>query len=126
MEIEKKPRKVQGTKLMMPLVMFGAGMLVMAGWSLMFDIKVVPNKNFLAAIRQGKVTPTPTPGVSAGDLESVVVPESGYEVKLKWGDIGQKLIESGAIDMKKFGDNYKDGSFEDELKYLTESRDGGI
>lgn len=33
-----------------------------------------------------------------------VIPASGYRTKLSWGDIGKKLVETGAIDLRKYGE----------------------
>lgn len=68
----------------------------------------------------------PTPAPSAENLLPQVAPEQGYKVNIKWGDIGQKLVESGAIDIEKYNQNYSDSSYNDLLRYLTESKDDGI
>lgn len=42
-------------------------------------------------------------GAEAGtSLESAVIPAEGYVLPIVWGDLGKRLIESGAIDEVKF------------------------
>lgn len=113
-------------KIWVGLLVFGAGIVVAGVWNIIFDIKIQPSRRFLLATGQLVVTPTPQPALTAEGLAEIVIPQAGYEVKLKWGDVGKKLVAAGGIDMNKFSKNYQQGNFENELRYLTESKDGGI
>lgn len=101
------------------------GLLVVVGWGMMFEIKIAPRASFLRAFQKEKLEEEKVE-LTAEELAEVVIPTNGYEVKLKWGEVGKKLVTAGGIDMKKFGENYKDESFEDELRYLTENKDEGM
>lgn len=53
--------------------------------------------------------PTLTPVVihiSYDDLVAQVVPPGGQTIAVMWGDMGQKLVEAGAIDLDKFKQQY--------------------
>ncbi len=119
--IETKAKKRSGrSKALIGLFGLGAIILVVASWNVMFDVEVKPSRRFLQAAGIVKPTPTPEPAPTAESLAVAVVPDEGYEVKIKWGKTGKELVRSGAIDLKKFSENYEDASSEDELKYLTE------
>ena len=75
-----------------------------------------------------KVTPTKTPvqQIDLNRLQSEVFPQNGYVFKIKWGDLGKRMIADGVIDETKLtkvitGDKplpvqlkkYLDGSAED-------------
>ncbi len=56
-------------------------------------------------------------------------PPAGYETKTRYGDIGPRLIEIGAIDLKKFKEIYDQSGQplgEEELKILTQGSDEKI
>lgn len=108
------------------LFIAGSVLVVLAAWSFAFDVSVKPSARFQSIKNLLSPTPTPVPAPSAESLAKVVIPNSGYTVNIKWGDIGQKLVESGAIDLKKFQENYKDPQYAEMLKYLTEDQDKGI
>lgn len=65
-------------------------------------------------------------GVRYDQLVEQVAPISGMTIAVRWGDMGQKLIESGAIDLEKFQSRYNGLSEEqqaillgDELSDIT-------
>ncbi len=62
---------------------------------------------------------TTTTNLSA--LALAVLPEKGYATNVVWGDIGPKLIESGAIDLEKFKQiySYQGGLTQEQLEILT-------
>lgn len=68
----------------------------------------------------------PANKLTAQTLMQQVAPEKGYEVKINWGDIGKKLVASGAIDLDKYQKNYSDEQDEELLSYLTETKNKGI
>ena len=68
-------------------------------------------------------------GASAEDLalakkiNDEVVPEKGFTIKLKWGSLGKKVVEAGAIDLKKYDQYYKDEKSQGLIAaYLTEDQ----
>ena len=57
-----------------------------------------------------------------------VIPDDGYEINAKWGDIGPNLIKSGTIDLEKFKELYlQDGGLKsNELAILENTSDSNI
>jgi len=110
-------------------VIFVAGgslLLVLAAASFAFDLNIKPSPRFMAVKNALNPTPTPIPTPSAESLADLVIPTTGYTVDIKWGDIGKKLVESGAIDLTKFQENYAGAQYAEVMKYLTETQDKGI
>lgn len=59
-------------------------------------------------------------------LEKVVLPETGVVLPATWGDLGSKLVSTGAIDADKFKAIYNQrGAFGDEYKNLLLGQNGG-
>ncbi|MBI2334555.1 hypothetical protein HYU96_02025 [Candidatus Daviesbacteria bacterium] len=44
----------------------------------------------------------PDPAAKVTSIKLQVLPQTGYTTSLKWGDLGKKLVEAGAIDPEKF------------------------
>jgi len=65
-------------------------------------------------------------GITVESLAAKVIPEQGYDVKLDWNDVGQKLVESGAIDLQKYKENYKDPRYKELMTFITDNKKGGI
>ncbi|MBI2018436.1 hypothetical protein HYS96_01895 [Candidatus Daviesbacteria bacterium] len=62
---------------------------------------------------------TQTPQQLAQILKQEVVPQKGYVTSLKWKDLGKRLVETGAIDKKKYEEIFTqnvDGG--DHMKYM--------
>ncbi|HKZ34424.1 MAG TPA: hypothetical protein VJ179_00955 [Patescibacteria group bacterium] len=59
-------------------------------------------------------------------LSEQVTPKKGFSLNIDWSDIGVKLVQSGAIDMKKYTDRYKNPSERDLFSYLTEKSKKGL
>lgn len=60
-------------------------------------------------------------------LKQEVLPQNGYTTSLKWKDLGKQLVESGAIDKKKYEEIFtstSDGA--DHMKYLNEISEDNI
>ncbi|MDO8638225.1 MAG: hypothetical protein Q7R43_01525 [Candidatus Daviesbacteria bacterium] len=87
----------------------------------------VQNGNLNVALGQ-KATPTKTPTqqIDLKKLQAEVFPQNGYVFKIKWGDLGKRMVADGVIDETKLtqvitGDKplplelkkYLDGSAED-------------
>lgn len=55
-------------------------------------------------------------------LKSIVLPENGYTLPIKWNDLSKKMIEQGVIDSNKLSDIYKSRSgLSEELNKLLSS-----
>lgn len=53
-------------------------------------------------------------------LKQEVLPAKGYTTMVTWGDIGQKLVEVGAIDKEKYNELFaNDPNSKDSLKFLS-------
>ena len=116
-------------KFLSPTVILAAGgsvLLLFAVSSFAFDVDIKPSPKIQALKSILFPTPTPVPTPSVESLADAVIPASGYTVNIKWGDIGKKLVASGAIDLAKYKENYKDPQYQELLKYLTEDQDQGI
>src|SRR3989344_6552148 len=108
------------------LVAGGSLLLLLAVSSFAFDVNIKPSPKIQALKNILFPTPTPIPTPSVERLADAVIPASGYTVNIKWGDIGKKLVASGAIDLTKYKENYKDPQYQELLKYLTADQDQGI
>ncbi len=121
--------KTKLPKLPSPSVLLFGGasaLLVFSVANFALDIDVKPSARFQAIRSILNPTPTPIPTPSAEALAEKVLPSGGYTVNIKWGDIGKKLVASGAIDLAKFQENYKDPQYQEVMKYITETQDKGI
>ena len=57
--------------------------------------------------------------IQISELENNVLPSDGVVLPVTWGDLGKKLVDSGAIDADKFkAIYYQRGDFTDEYKNL--------
>ncbi len=72
----------------------------------------------------GETSPSPTAEEEklAGEAIKYAVPEEGYEVKIKWGETGKKIVAAGAIDLEKYKKNYPADQYAQELDYLTATK----
>lgn len=98
---------------------FGIFGLLVGVLSLSYALYVVNNVQVTLAARpvaapaQGEAAAVNVPGAPAYDeLLSQVAPAEGYTVPVVWGDMGQRLVEAGAIDLAAFEDLY--GGFSQE------------
>src|SRR3989344_1114304 len=107
-------------------IILGAVILILLVWSNLFELKINPNKRFLALVNKFKPTPSVKPSLAVDFLSNQVAPKKGYTIKLVWGDVGRKLVEAGGVDLEKYRQNYKDKIYQDLLTYLTEEKKGGI
>jgi hypothetical protein len=118
--------KVRSLSVAKKLMILAVGfILVEAG--LLFRVELKPSP--LAQRWLGKVISTQSKeGVPLGSnqvgfetLNAQVLPAQGYTVRVKWGDLGKRLVESGAIDLEKFKQVFAQrGISEEELEYLTQ------
>lgn len=60
-------------------------------------------------------------------LKQQVLPQDGYKTSLKWKDLGQKLVEAGAIEKEKFEESVtSDADGKDHMKYLDGASEDNI
>ncbi|OGY16201.1 MAG: hypothetical protein A3H88_03230 [Candidatus Blackburnbacteria bacterium RIFCSPLOWO2_02_FULL_44_9] len=53
-------------------------------------------------------------------LKEQVLPQKGYQLSIRWNDIGKKLLESGAIDKTKYDELFTNDSFsKEQMGYLS-------
>ncbi len=70
-----------------------------------------------AIVRLAKITKSPQE--LAQILQQEVLPTKGYTTSLKWKDLGKQLVESGAINKKKYEEIFAQNTNEgDYIKYL--------
>ena len=86
-----------------------------------YALYVVNNVPLTGAARAvavpGQDVAAPVSAPTYGELLSQVAPEEGYTVQVVWGDMGQRLVEAGAIDLAKFADLYG-GLGQEQLEVL--------
>lgn len=64
---------------------------------------------YTAGLRAVQQTGAPGAGDAAlHTLEDSVLPADGFELPLRWGDMGHRLVEAGVIDKEKFLELYAD------------------
>lgn len=104
---DKKFNNLFSVAILVPSVLIGGALIYGAG------LKSIEQKqNDLTAAK------------SEISLEEEIIPDSGYELPVKWGSIGKQLVESGAIDAKKFEMIYASrGGLNDEDKKLLYGED---
>lgn len=56
-------------------------------------------------------------------LKQEVLPRSGYQLAVRWNDLGQQLVDSGAIDRAKYDKLFTDDYSRDQMKYLSGMHD---
>ncbi len=52
-------------------------------------------------VNVGEGTVIAEQGINLSKIQAKVLPQKGYKVKIKWSDLGKKMIEDGVIDEKK-------------------------
>lgn len=60
-------------------------------------------------------------------LKQEVLPQAGYKTSLKWKNLGQRLVEVGAIDKKKYEEIFiSEADGQDHMKYLEGSSEDNM
>lgn len=110
------------------LVTTGAALTLGVLWGNSFEIRLKKDSVLAGALgtKTEEMKAEPKKELNAEQLQQIVVPEGGYEVKIKWGDVGEKLVAAGGVDMNKYEDNYKGEQWKELLTYLTENKNEGI
>jgi hypothetical protein len=94
------------------LIVLGTVGGVLGLWFVMYQRVALPNPAPLDPQPYPHGTleaPTPVPvvrHVNYDELVQQVVPAAGMTIPVRWGDMGQRLIEAGAIDLGKFERQY--------------------
>lgn len=122
----KNKSKVNRSGVVGVLLFAGLVMMVLTVWADMFEVRLKGESRLLTRIGLITPTPAPLPEPTYDNLAELVVPTEGYTVPIKWGQVGQRLVETGAIDLAKYEENYGDPKYDELLRYLTENKDGGI
>ena len=92
------------------------------GAGLMFQVDFQPRQWWLT-----KTQPSPSQAtVTAGILPDEVMPQAGYRVAIRWGEVGKKLVAAGGIDLAKYRKNYQGEREQELLTYLTSEKEEGI
>lgn len=66
-------------------------------------------------------------GLGQANLSETLFPSDGVKLPVKWGNLGEQLIKSGAIDPQKFEALYQNrGSLSDESKKLLYDNTGNL
>lgn len=89
-------------------------------------LKSKDTKSNKTSTTQTKSPPVAQSSDEAEALASQVIPAEGYTVNIKWGDVGKKLVSSGAIDLEKYKKNYSGEQWTELMSYLTSEKDQGI
>ncbi len=110
-----------------------AGILVTVGSFMlgaMFDVNLSVARRPLLTKLLGQTNPSPPPNPATSDsqLAQSVLPTTGVEIPVKWGELGAQLIKAGVIDAKKFEDIYaqRGGLSEPEKNLLIANDNGNI
>ena len=100
METETKKRTIEDIvrKYATPLSIIGAGIIIAVS-----------------------LDASPPREINADSLQESVIPSAGVELPITWGNLGAKLVETGAIDPAKMAALYESrGGFSDEYRKLLE------
>src|SRR3989338_11266611 len=65
---------------------------------------------------------------SVADYETAVLPPSGVELPVRWGDLGKRMVDAGVIDSEKFQAIYaqRGGLSDDEKELLLGAGNGNL
>ncbi len=88
-----KIKKAIPLKLVVIIVI---NVIVILGITEYYLLKKSFNRQITAVMEQNN------PGALVEKITRQVMPANGYTTSLSWGDIGEKLVEAGAIDMEKY------------------------
>jgi hypothetical protein len=102
-------------------ILLGLAFLLIS-FSLIFDVSIKPSPliPYVTALIKGQpVSPNQDlANLSYQSLSQIVTPISGKTVLVEWGDVGQKLVSTGAINLTKFESRYG-GLTPEQVQVLT-------
>lgn len=100
------------------ILILGLGLVIGVFFATLFDVTLTPNPKVLTLLG---ITPTlPPEPPSYSSISPIVIPESGYTIPVRWGDLGIRLVEAGGVDMLKYQENYSDPQYSSLMTYLTD------
>lgn len=103
----------------LPLSILMAALIIAIAW-------VYTTGKHTAAKLDGSASFADISQISSDNLEEAVIPSEGVVLPVKWNDLGQKMIEAGVIDAKKFESIYSQrGGLDAEGKQLLYSENNG-
>lgn len=112
MPVEQPPKR----EFLLPASILISALVLASAWVYTTGLK--------ANDTEQKQTKTQTVQVSA--LEEAVLPSDGVVLPVSWGDLGAKLVSTGAIDANKFKAIYEQrGTFDSEYKNLLLAQNDG-
>ena len=111
--------------LLISVVFFLLGSLVTFWVRERYTISISPKQSATQKAADNIASTPAAPSVDWERLRRQVLPDEGFRLSVAFGDLGPKLLESGAIDLKKFESNFSgDGGLTDEQKtILTEENE---
>ncbi|MEK7635202.1 MAG: hypothetical protein AAB446_02105 [Patescibacteria group bacterium] len=117
------PKKSGSNGIPLPIAIIIAGALLAGAWVYNTRLGV----NAPTSTKQVRTNVTTSQKIPKTILEEKVLPSNGVELPVTWGDLGKKLVSSGAIDEEKFRALYAGRGFTDEYeKLLTGDNNGKI
>jgi len=98
--------------LSLPMSIIIAGAMLAGAWTYNTKIKIPENQRKIAVASQKTQ-------IQKTELEEKVLPSQGVELPVTWGNLGKKLVSTGAIDGEKFKTLYEGrGQFTEEYEKL--------
>jgi hypothetical protein len=95
-----------------------------------FTVTIEPRLNLFGFMpKKEKVVSATDPkenGVDVSRLQSIVIPEEGVELPIKWGDLGKRMVADGVIDEQKFSEIFQNNLSSEEKQILSGSYGGNI
>jgi hypothetical protein len=99
-------------------------------FSQLFSVTIEPRFNLFGfmPIKEKVISETESEkeGVDVPKLQSIVIPEEGVELPVKWGDLGKKMVADGVIDEQKFSDIFQNNLSDEEKQILSGDYDDNI
>lgn len=110
------------------LVGFACGVLALNIFSVFFtvDLSIQPKWKSGARATAAQSASNQEVAIPEAELAAAVIPEQGFEIPIRWGDLGKKLAETGVLDEKKFTELYAQrGGVPQDIQDLLSKTDGG-
>ena len=102
-------------------VMISASMLILA-WAIVSSRS--DQAGSVGSPSIASANPSPAPSAASDALAEEVVPSAGVFIPVRWGDLGKRLVESGAIDRDAFAALYAErGGLSADVKNLLDRAD---
>ena len=110
-------------RILAALAFFLSGSLLTLLITNRYTISVSPRDMSSAVGNSKNLSPVPTGGPSSSidylKIKKMVLPDEGFRLNVSFEDLGPRLLEVGAIDLKKFTDNFaRDGGLTNVQKEI--------